>query len=121
MRERIFTMNYKEIQSRIDIIRNRISVATKKSKRPDSSVTLLGACKQVDRERIVQAVELGVDYLGENQLQEAEHKFKAPGRPKGLTSLHLIGNLQSNKVRRAIELLDVIQSVDSTKLASRID
>lgn len=114
-------MNYQEMQSRIDNIRNRISIATKKSQRPDGSVTLLGACKQVDRERIAQAVELGVDYLGENQLQEAEQKFKILGRPKGLTNLHLIGNLQSNKAKRAVELFDVIQSVDSSKLASRIN
>ena len=114
-------MNYQEIQFRIDNVRNRISVATKKSERPDGSVTLLGACKQVDRERIVQAVELGVDYLGENQLQEAEQKFKALGRPQGLNNLHLIGNLQSNKVKRAIELFDVIQSIDSVKLASKIN
>jgi hypothetical protein len=84
-------------------------------------VTVLGACKQVERERILQAVALGIGHVGENQVQEAEAKFEGMERPDQLVSLHLIGHLQANKVRRAVALFDVIQSVDSARLASRID
>ena len=95
--------------------------AAESAGRNPADVTLLGACKTVDRDRVLQAVDFGIDYLGENFVQEAEEKFGGSERPEGLVSLHLIGHLQSNKVKRAVALFDTIQSVDSVRLLSRID
>lgn len=114
-------MTQDDIRIRIEGIRERIVRAAERSGRDADQVTVLGACKQVERGRILQAIALGIDHVGENQVQEAEAKFKGLERPDQLVSLHLIGHLQANKVRRAVAMFDVIQSVDSVRLASRID
>ena len=108
-------------KARIESITYKIRDAAEKSGRDMSDITILGACKQVGIDRILEAVELGIANLGENQVAEAELKFKSLERPSKLQSLHFIGKLQSNKVRRALQVFDVIQSVDSIRLASRID
>jgi pyridoxal phosphate enzyme (YggS family) len=114
-------MAKEDISGRIDGIYERIARAAQRSGRDASLVTVLGACKQVERERILQAIALGIGHVGENWIQEAETKFKGLKRPDELVSLHLIGHLQTNKVRSAVALFDVIQSVDTVRLASRID
>jgi pyridoxal phosphate enzyme (YggS family) len=73
--------------------------------------------KTIDAARLAAAVAAGLTVLGENRVQEAESK--APSLPGA--QWHLIGPLQSNKARRAVELFDVIQSVDSVDLAGRLD
>ena len=110
-----------DIETRLNQIREKIQSALSKSGRSEASVILLGACKQVSYQRILDAVGLGLDHLGENRVQEAESKFDITDLPHGLKSLQLIGTLQSNKVKRAVQMFDVIQSVDSVKLADRID
>ncbi|MDE2860052.1 MAG: YggS family pyridoxal phosphate-dependent enzyme [Chloroflexota bacterium] len=110
-----------DIRERIRSLRERVARAAERAGRDPAAVTLLGACKTVDRDRVLQAVEFGVDHLGENFVQEAEAKFGGMERPAALPGLHLIGHLQSNKVRRAVALFDAIQSVDSVRLLSRID
>jgi pyridoxal phosphate enzyme (YggS family) len=114
-------MTQDSIRAHIEVIRERIAKAAERAGRDASQVTLLGACKQVETERVLQAIALGVSHVGENQIQEAEAKFKGLERPDQLVSLHLIGHLQTNKVRRAVALFDVIQSVDSVRLAGRIN
>ena len=110
-----------EILDNVRAVRDRLVRAAERAGRDPADITLLGACKTVDRDRVVQAVELGIAHLGENFVQEAEAKFGGSERPAGLAGLHLIGHLQSNKVRRAVALFDTIQSVDSVRLLSRID
>ena len=110
-----------DIRERIQSLRDRVARAAERAGRDPADVTLLGACKTVDRDRVLQAVEFGVNYLGENFVQEAQAKFGGGERPGSLAGLHLIGHLQSNKVRRAVALFDAIQSVDSVRLLSRID
>ena len=109
------------IETRLNQIREKIQSALSRSGRSEASVILLGACKQVSYQGILDAVGLGLDHLGENIVQEAESKFDITDLPHGLKSLQLIGTLQSNKVKRAVQMFDVIQSVDSVKLADRID
>ena len=110
-----------DIRGHVRALRERLARAAERAGRDPSDVTLLGACKTVGRDRVVQAVESGISHLGENFVQEAEAKFGGSERPEGLAGLHLIGHLQSNKVRRAVALFDAIQSVDSVRLLSRID
>ena len=80
-------------------------------------MTLVAVSKTVPVERIAAAVEAGLTTLGENRVQEAESKV---GAILGAT-WHLIGPLQSNKAKRALETFDLIESVDSLELARRLD
>ena len=106
-------------------LRARIARAAEQSGRPASAVRLVGASKTVPAERLIQAIALGLREFGENRVQEAETKIpavhlvqSAQGAPP---RWHLIGHLQSNKARRAAALFDVVQSVDSVKLAQALD
>jgi PLP dependent protein len=95
----------------------RIADAAARVGRDPDSVTLVAVSKMVPVERLVAAVAAGLTALGENRVQEAEGKVEAV---VGAT-WHLVGPLQSNKVRRALEVFDTIHSVDSVELARRID
>jgi pyridoxal phosphate enzyme (YggS family) len=94
-----------------------IADACGRSSRDPGEVSLVAVSKTVSSQRLEAAVAAGLTTLGENRVQEAE--TKAPLLP-GAT-WHLIGPLQSNKARRAVELFDVIESVDSVDLARRLD
>ena len=100
-------------------VRERIAAAAKRTGRDPAAITLVGVTKTVAPEIIQQAVACGLSDLGENRVQEADAKQAALGR---CTSVrwHLIGHLQSNKARRAVELFDTIQSVDSAELAMQL-
>jgi hypothetical protein len=94
-----------------------IADACARSGRDPASVTLVAVSKTVPAERLRAAVAAGLTVLGENRVQEAEGKV---GSVEGAT-WHLVGPLQSNKVRRAIDAFDVVESVDSVELARRLD
>ena len=94
-----------------------IADACARAHRDPATVTLLAVSKTVSAERLRAAVDAGLTFLGENRVQEAQDK--APQLPGA--KWHLIGPLQSNKARRAVEVFDVIESVDSVDLAHRLD
>lgn len=86
--------------------------------REPSSVTLVAVSKTVPAEVIRQALDAGVRILGENRVQEAKEKIGAlPGAP----TWHLVGHLQTNKAKLAVQLFEMIHSVDSFKLAQALD
>ena len=107
------------LQARLDRIHERIRQACQRCGRDPSSVTLIAVTKGVSPELIREAVRCGVTHVGENRVQEAVAKQAALGALP--VRWHLIGHLQRNKARRAAELFDVVQSVDSTTLASDLD
>ena len=95
----------------------RIAAACAVAGRDPADVTLVAVSKTVSSESLRAAILAGLTTLGENRVQEAADKVPVlPG-----VTWHLVGPLQSNKVRRAIELFDVIQSVDSVALGLRMD
>ena len=94
-----------------------VDAACRRAGRDPGDVALVAVSKTVPAARLAAAVEAGLTTLGENRVQEAESK--APVLPGA--RWHLIGPLQSNKARRAAELFDVIESVDSADLARRLD
>lgn len=101
-------------------IRTRIEKACKEADRDPSGVTLVAISKVQPLERVEAVLAEGQRVFGENRVQEAAGKwpdFKA--RFEGV-ELHLVGPLQSNKARQAMELFDVIHSVDRPKLAQAI-
>lgn len=83
-----------------------------------SGVKLVAAAKARTSEEIIQAVEAGVKIVGENYVQEAEAHFHHLGRR---VKWHFIGHLQRNKVKRAVHIFDMIESVDSLELAKEIE
>jgi PLP dependent protein len=95
----------------------RIAAGCVRSGRDPADVTLVAVSKTVEAARLRSAVEAGITTLGENRVQEGEAKVgEVPG-----ARWHLVGPLQSNKARRALETFDVIQTVDSVELAERLD
>ncbi len=92
-------------------------------KRELGDVTLVAVTKTRPAEDIIAALDAGAGFIGENRVQEAVGKF--PGIAKKIeekdAEFHLIGHLQTNKVKQAVHIFDVIQSVDSLRLAEEID
>src|SRR6186997_3312255 len=95
----------------------RIAAACDRAGRRADSVTLVAVSKTVPADALVDAVAAGLDLLGENRVQEAA--AKAPEVPGA--RWHLVGPLQSNKARRAVEAFETIQTVASVELARRLD
>jgi pyridoxal phosphate enzyme (YggS family) len=111
------------LRARLEAINQRIEAACNRAGRQVSEITLVAVSKTVPAERVREAIEAGVRTLGENRVQEAAEKISelATISADYKVEWHLIGRLQSNKARRAIELFDSIHSVDSLKLAERLD
>jgi PLP dependent protein len=83
-----------------------------------AGVKLLAAAKTRTPEEILEAVEAGITIVGENYVQEAERAVAAVGKR---AEWHMIGHLQTNKVKKAVKVFDVIETVDSMRLAQEID
>lgn len=101
-------------------IRDRIAKAEADAGRSPGSVTLIAVSKVQPLERVEAVLEQGHRVFGENRVQEAQGKWPEFQERFDGVELHLIGPLQSNKVRPALELFDAIHSVDRVKLARRI-
>ena len=82
------------------------------------NIRLVAATKTRTIEEIKQAIEAGITDIGENYIQEAEEKYS---KLRGNVRFHFIGHLQTNKVKKAVELFDMIQTVDSLNVAKEID
>jgi hypothetical protein len=101
----------------LDSIQQRIRAACRRAGRDEDSVMLLAVAKTQPAAAIEEAVRAGQMFFGENKVQEAGAKIPlCPGRARW----HFIGHLQSNKVRNAVALFEMIQSVDSLALAQEI-
>ena len=101
-------------------VRKRIAAACARAGRDPGAVTLIGVTKGVDAAITDALIAQGVRDIGENRQQDAAVKFAAMDKLAGVTR-HFIGPLQRNKVKRVLELFDVIHSVDSLKLAEEIE
>jgi len=107
------------IADNIKLIRDRIAAAAHACGRQPEEITLVAVSKGFPAPCIHAAMAAGQFHFGENRIQEAESKIPGFHASPGLR-WHMIGHLQSNKAQRAAELFDVIQSVDSVKLAQRL-
>jgi pyridoxal phosphate enzyme (YggS family) len=96
-----------------------VADASRSSGRQPEDVTIVAVTKTVDRDAIDEAYALGLRHFGENRVQDAKRKFAEP-LPDGVT-LHLIGQLQSNKAKPAIALFDIIESVDRSSLIDALE
>lgn len=109
---------FSDIEYNIEKIKERIGNAAIKSGRNESDVKLMAVSKTVEPIFINHAIEMGIDLIGENKVQE--FLSKKPHLKLENCEAHLIGHLQTNKVRQIVSEVSMIQSVDSIKLAKEI-
>lgn len=107
------------LAARLARVRSQITTAARKCDRSPDEVTLIAISKTHPASIVESLIELGATDLGENRVREAEEKIAEVGRDKA--RWHLVGHLQANKARRAVNLFDVIHSLDSIDLARRLD
>ncbi len=104
-----FDLNYKQIKE-------KIRIAAEKSNRKENDIILLAAIKTVDAETVNYAISKGINYIGENKVQE----FLSKNEQIVAAHRHFIGHLQTNKVKDIVGKVEMIESVDSFKLAKEI-
>lgn len=108
-----------ELAGNLDRVRRKIASAARRIDRDPDEIKLIAVSKTHPLDLVREAIAAGAAAFGENRVQEAEGKIPELGR-EGV-EWHLIGHLQSNKARKAIQLFDVIHSVDSVELAERLE
>lgn len=108
-----------QLAARLAGVRAQITAAAQRSGRGPDEITLVAISKTHPASAVTRLIELGAMDIGENRVQEAEEKIAEVGRDKA--RWHLVGHLQANKARRAVNLFDVIHSLDSVDLARRLD
>ena len=105
------------ISENVSIVKQRIYDAAKRAGRDASEITLIGVSKTVEAEKVQQAVDAGIKNLGENRVQELVSKFDEVNG----AAWHLIGHLQTNKVKHVAEKAVLIHSVDSFRLMDELE
>ena len=108
------------LQEKLDLVQQRIHAACARAHRDPTEVRLLAVTKIFPADVICEAYAIGLREFGENYVQEMEDKAVAVAGLQG-ARFHLIGHLQSNKTKKAAQLFSAIDSVDSVKLARRLD
>ena len=108
------------ITDNLAAIRERMARAAKKAGRNPDDIALMAVTKTHLAERIIEAYEAGHRLFGENRVQEFGDKFGALAKLRG-ARFHMIGHLQSNKAAKAAEIFHAVDSVDSLKLAERLN
>lgn len=108
------------LAERLNAVRERIARAAERAHRDPQTILLLAVTKVFPATVIEEAYALGLREFGENYVQELEGKYGQVHNLEGVR-FHLIGHLQSNKSGKAAELFDVVQTVDSAKLARRLN
>ena len=106
------------IKNNLEIINEKIKKAALKANRNPQEIKLVAVTKTATIEQIKEAISVGVKIIGENKVQEAKEKYQILSAD---IEWHLVGHLQTNKVKYAVEIFDLIHSVDSIKFAKEID
>ena len=108
------------IRENVEHIRQRIAVAAQRAGRSPEAIQLMAVSKTVEPARIIEAYDAGLRLFGENRVQEFAGKHEAVRHLEG-AEFHLIGHLQTNKAAPASKLFAAIDSVDSLRLAQKLD
>jgi pyridoxal phosphate enzyme (YggS family) len=113
-------MDHPNAVDRLKLVRAAIDRAAEEAGRRPSDVTLVAVSKTFDADEIRPTLQAGQRVFGENRVQEARAKWPGLREEFGGVELHLIGPLQSNKAREAVQLFDVIETVDRASLAAEL-
>ena len=108
-----------DLRTNLESVRAKIRDAASRAGRNADEVKLVAVSKTHSASMIADAIAAGATVFGENKVQEGEGKIIEIGRDRA--EWHLIGHLQSNKARKAVQLFDVVHSVDSVDLATRLE
>jgi pyridoxal phosphate enzyme (YggS family) len=109
------------IRENIQEVQKRIETACKRSGRLLHEITLVAVTKSVDAAAIASAYEYGIKHFGENRVQEAEKKIEELATLRQSITWHMIGHVQTNKVKPVTRLFNIVQSVDSIRLATSLN
>ncbi len=112
------TLEQEFIGRNIEKLNEKIRIAASKSGRQPDDITVIGVSKTVGADRISKAIQAGLFDFGENKVQELVNKYETIG---SACRWHMVGHLQTNKVKYIIDKIDLIHSVDSIRLAKEID
>lgn len=112
--------NFEFIEKNLHIIREKIEKAAIKSGRKLEDITLVAVSKTVEPDKIMKAIDLGITELGENRVQELSEKYDIINSNYNC-NWHLIGHLQTNKVKYVVDKVKMIHSVDRYELAVEIN
>ncbi len=108
------------IKENLQVVRERIASAARRVGRDPGEIKLVAVIKTVPLDLVFQALEAGVTDIGESRVQEAEERCAAIKNRFPNVTYHMVGHLQRNKVRQALDMFDIIQSVDSQRLTEEI-
>lgn len=108
------------IAARLFAVREQIARAADRAGRRAEDVTLVGVSKTQPAEAVRAACEAGLSHFGENKVQEAEDKLAQTVDLRARLRWHLVGHLQKNKARKAVELFDCVHSLDGVELARKL-
>jgi len=107
-----------DIRDNINRLKERIENAANRVNRNPDEITIVAVTKTVPPDIILQAIDCGIKIIGENRVQEAKEKFDIIGNR---VQWHMVGHLQTNKVKDALKIFTLIHSIDSIKLAEEIE
>ncbi len=109
------------IKDRLAQVQQHIKDICTRINRNPKDIVLVGATKYADISQIKEAVAAGLKTIGENRVQDALEKFAILDKERVHVTRHMLGHLQTNKAKKAVEIFDLIQSVDSIRLADEIE
>ena len=109
------------IDQNLALVRDRIEKAAKRAGRNPQDITLICVTKQVTLKQVEEVISFGATDIGENRVVDAFLKYNQLKDSNNTFKWHMIGHLQSNKVKKALSFFDMIHSVDSARLASEIN
>ncbi|MFA5367403.1 MAG: YggS family pyridoxal phosphate-dependent enzyme [Dehalococcoidia bacterium] len=109
-----------DIAQNIQEVRERIARAAARAGRSPGDVTIVAVTKTVAEPAIREAIAAGISNLGESRVQEAQRKIAQLSECEPVPVWHMIGHLQRNKVQTALEIFDIIHSIDSVRLAREV-
>jgi len=108
------------VVERLLAIRSEIKELLIKNNSPNKDLNIIVVCKTFSMGKILPLIESGHVHFGENKVQEAELKWKEIKKKHSNIKLHMLGKLQTNKVKKALKIFDYIHSVDNHRLAEKI-
>jgi hypothetical protein len=109
-----------DIERNFREVERRIAQAAQRVGRSPAEVIIVAVTKEVAPQAIEAALEAGIMHIGENKVQEAREKIARLSNLQPCPTWHLVGHLQTNKVKTAVEIFDIIHSIDSLRLAQAI-
>ncbi len=109
-----------DIERNIQEIEKRIAGAAKRAGRSPDETTIVAVPKGVEPQVIKIAPAAGIKHVGENRIQEAKRKTACLSALEPRPTWHMVGRLQTNKVKTAVEIFDIIHSIDPVRLAESV-